>query len=88
MLAIHLFFLATEEYYDMIGNNNNILCDNMGAFYTFQQQSKWVPSGAKNSDVKRLLHQVLNRMKSLHLHHHVKAHQDNYTHCSRLSLNS
>ena len=76
MLAIHLFLLAIEEYYGLPPASNNIHCDNKGAIYTFERKSKRVPSGAHNADVQRVLRTVKSRMKSAHLRHHVRAHQD------------
>ena len=36
MLAIHLFLLAIEEYYNVQGNNSKIYCDNKGTIFTSQ----------------------------------------------------
>ena len=76
MLAIHQFPLATKENYDVIVTNNNILCKNMRAIYTFQRKSKRIIAGAKNNDIQQVLWQVKSKTKSLHLLHHIKAHQD------------
>ena len=48
MLAIHLFL---KEYYAMVGNINDIMYNNMGALFTFQQKIKHIPSGATNSNI-------------------------------------
>ena len=69
-----------------MSTHNNILCDNMGAIHTFQHMSKHIPSGAKNNDVKCFLQRVQSRRKSLHLHHHVKVHQDDHAYRSHQSL--
>ena len=75
MLAIYLILYAIEEYYEVNGGTD-ILCDNKGALYTFQKKSKRIPAGAKNNDIQRVLRQTKSKMKSTHLLHHVKAHQD------------
>ena len=75
MLAIHLILYAIEEYHRVTGGNN-ILCNNKCALYTFKNKSKRIPAGAKNNDIQRVLRQVKSKMKSIHLLHHVKAHQD------------
>ena len=77
MLAIHVILYAIEEYYGVTGDSK-VLCDNKGAIYTFQKKSKRIPAGAKNNDIQRVLRQVKARTKSIHLLHHVKAHQDDY----------
>ena len=46
-MVIHLFLLATEEYHNMRGTNNNILCNNVGSIYMFRQKTKRIPSGPK-----------------------------------------
>ena len=86
MLAIHLFLLALEEYYELSPGSSNIYCDNKGAIYTCERRSKRVPSGSKNADVQRVLRTVKARMKYAHLQHHVRAHQDNVKDRSLLSL--
>ena len=72
MLVIHLIILAIEEYYGVIGDSN-VLCDNKGALYTFKKRSKQIPAGAKNNDIQKVLWQVKNKTKSIHLLHHVKS---------------
>ena len=86
MLAIYLFLLVTAEYYNVSVTITNIMCDNMGAVYTFKQNSKRIPNGAKNNDVQRVLRKVKSKMKSLHLLNHVLYHQDNYRIRSELPL--
>ena len=85
MLAIHLIPLAIEGYYGITGDSS-ILCNNKGALYTFQNKSKRIPAGAKNNDMQKVLWQVKNKTKSIHLLHHVKAHQNDYKRQHDLSL--
>ena len=75
MLAIHLFLYTIEVFYGITGSNN-ILCDNKGTLHTFERKSKQIPAGAKNNNVHQVLQHVKSRMESLHLLHHVKAHED------------
>ena len=77
MLAIHIILYAIEEYHRVTWNSN-VLCGNKGALYTFKKKSKQIPAGSKNNDIQRVLRQVKNKTKSIHLLHHVKAHQDDY----------
>ena len=86
MLAIHLFFLVTKAYYDVSSTSTNILCVNMEAIYTFERNSKRIPAGAKSNNEQQVLWQVKRKVTSLHLLHHVKAHQDDHQKCSDLRL--
>ena len=78
--------LAMEGHYDVTGTDNNILCNIMGAVYTFKRKSKQISMGTNNGDTNRVLCQVQDRTKSIHLHHHVRAHQDYHTACANLPL--
>ena len=73
MLAIHIILLAIGEYYKVTGDSN-VLCNNKEKLVTFQKKSKRIPAGAKNNNIQRVLRQVKNRTKSIHLLHHIKAH--------------
>ena len=44
MLAIQLFLLAVEEYHNPIFDGNEVCCDNKGALFTFEKESKRVPT--------------------------------------------
>ena len=77
ILIIHRFLCANTEYYNVSGTNN-IVCNNKGALYTFRQKSRRVPVGAKHNDMQQVPRQIKSKMKSLHILHHVQAHQDDY----------
>ena len=78
MLAIRLFLLAVEEFYETVASGNQICCDNKGALYTFGKKSKRVPKGRSNSDIHRVIRTINSRMKSKYIQNHVKAHQDDH----------
>ena len=86
MLAIKLFLLAIEEYYQVVSSDNEICCDNKGALFTFGKTSKRVPKGRSNSDIHRVIRTINGRIQSKYLLTHVKAHQDDHSLLSRLSL--
>ena len=75
MLAIHLFLYAITEFYGVTGSNN-MMCDNKGAMYTFEQRSERIPAGTQNNGMQQVLWHVKSKMKSLSLLHHVKVHQN------------
>ncbi|KAL7530902.1 hypothetical protein ACHAXR_003737 [Thalassiosira sp. AJA248-18] len=77
MLAIHIFLLAVERHFGVNGTNNEIFCDDKGAIYTFQKRSK-------RERTTRTSNKLL--MRSMHSHHHVKAHQDDNKRRETLSL--
>ena len=78
MLEINLFLLAVEESHRSTTGSSEVHCDNKGALYTFEKEGKWVPLGAKNADIQRVLRRVKGRMTGKHSTHHVKAHQDDH----------
>ena len=86
MLAIRLFLLAIEGYHNTIFDGNEVCCDNKGALFTFEKESKRVPTGKTNTDVLRVLRTINSRTKSNFVQHHVKAHQDEYTRFIDLSF--
>jgi len=86
MLAIRLFLLAVEEFYQVDSTDNSICCDNLGALFTFGKKSKRVPKGRSNSDIHRVIRTINGRTSSKYLQQHVKAHQDDHTLLSRLSF--
>ena len=88
MLAIHLFILTIEEHYMVSGDINKVLCNNLGAIYTFKRPSQRVTSRAKNADVQRVLRQIQGLMTSTRDSKHVCAHQDESKLRSALSIES
>ena len=86
MLAIKLFLLAVEEFYQTVSSGNKICCDNKGALFTFGKKSKRVPKGRSNSDIHRVVRTINSRMKSKYLQKHVKAHQDDHSLLRNLSF--
>ena len=86
MLAIKLFLLAVEEFYQTVASGNKICCDNKGALFTFGRKSKRVPKGRSNSDIHRVIRTINSKMKSKYLQNHVKAHQDDHSLLRNLSF--
>ena len=86
MLAIHLFILTIEEHYMVSGDINKVLCNNLGAIYTFKRPSQRVTSRAKNADVQRVLRRIQGLMTSTLDSKHVCAHQDGIKRRSALSI--
>ena len=86
LLAIYLLLHAVELQFDGAGATNDVFCDNKGAITTFLSEAKHVPSGKKNADIARVLRRVKGRMNNKLRPLHVRAHQDDHTDMSKLSL--
>ena len=79
MLAVRVFLLAVEEYFqnpNRASAGNKVACDNKAALFTFQKQCKRVPASSSNADVRRALREVQRRSANHYRLEHVKGHQD------------
>ena len=64
MLAIRVFLLAVESFYEAAAaeqETSKVLCDNKSALHTFAKKSKRVTSSSSNADVRRALREVNKR---------------------------
>ena len=64
MLAVRVFPLAIEEYYQQASRaaeGNKVSCDNKGALFTFDKKCKRVPAASSNADVRRALRELNRR---------------------------
>ena len=89
MLAVRVFLLAVEEYFQQrgkVGKGNKMACDNKGALTTFDKKDKRVPAASSNADARRALRE-LNRWSSTgYKLEHVKGHQDRNKRLNSLTL--
>ena len=79
MLAVHIFLLATEDYYrapirEYTGNR--VSCDNMEALYTFAKKSKQFPASSSNAGINRAIREVDRRARNKYSLEHVRGHHD------------
>ena len=79
MLAIRVFLLAAESFYEATASeqgSSKVLCDNKSALHTFGKKSKRMTSSSSNADVRRALREVNKRAVNNYQLEHVKDHQD------------
>ena len=79
MLAVRVFLLAVEEYFQRhgrVGEGNKGSCDNKGGLATFDKKDKRVPAASSNADVRRALRELDRRSLAKYKLEHVKGHQD------------
>ena len=63
-LAVRVFLLATEEYYQQTSKaakGNKVSCDNKGALFTFDKKCKRIPTASSSADVRRGLRELNRR---------------------------
>ena len=61
MLAIRVFLLAAESFYEATASeqgSSKVLCNNKSALHTLWKKSKRVTSSSNNADVRRALREV------------------------------
>ena len=79
MLAIRVFLLAVESFYEVTAakqGSSKVLCDNKSALHTFGKKLKRVTSSSSNADARRALREVNKRATNKYQLEHVKGHQD------------
>ena len=61
MLAVRVFLLLVEEYFQRhgkVGEGNRVSCNNKGALTTFDKKDKRVPAASSNANVRRALREL------------------------------
>ena len=89
MLAVRVFLLAIEEYYQQASGaakGNKVSCDNKGVLFTFDKKCKRVPAASSNADVRRALRELNRRSANQYRLEHVRGHQDKNKRYKDLSL--
>ena len=79
MLAVRVFLLAVEEYFQQhgkVGEGNRVSCDNKGALMTFDKTDKRIPAASSNAGVRRALRELDRLSSASYKLEHVKGHQD------------
>ena len=77
MLAVRVFLLAVEEYFQQhgkVGEGNRVSCDNKGALTIFDKKDKRVPAASSNADARRALRELDRRSSVKYKLEHVKGH--------------
>ena len=67
MLAVRVFLLAVEEYFQQHGKvskGTRVSCGNKGALTAFDKKDKRISAASSNADVRRAL-QELNRQSAI-----------------------
>ena len=77
MLAVRVFLLAVEEYFQQhgkVGEGNRVSCDNKGALMTFDKTDKRIPAASSNAGVRRALRELDRLSPASYKLEHVKGH--------------
>ena len=89
MLAVRVFLLVVEEYFQehgKIGEGNRVSRDNKRALTMFDKKDKIIPADSSNADVRRALRELDRRSSAKYKLEHVKGHQDRNKKLKSLTL--